>query len=723
MRLIYYVLIVAVMAVAANRMSAEDQLTPIRYQNPGLVVDLGVGLWAWPLPMDYDGDGDLDLVVNCPDYPYAGTYFFENPGVADSQQPHTGMPIFKPAVRIAEKKSNVQVSEVNGRPIVSTPGTIYLDFPQHQYAKPVKLGLPSKLDLPFKRTRANQWKLIDWEHDGDLDLIVGIGVWDDYGWDDAWDEEGNWTNGPLHGYVYLIENLAGNDATQSEQDTELNSKQSVWKAVPQSEPWPDSLGARPQWAKPVQVVAGGSPVDVYGMPSPNLADFDGDGDFDLICGEFLDGFTWFENIGQRTQPKFAKGVRLTHEANARASGSSSRQAVRMDLQMITPVAIDWDRDGDVDLICGDEDGRVAFIERRPGSAMQESVSPNFEQPVYFQQIAEEIKFGALVTPVGVDWDGDGDEDIVCGNTAGYVGVIENLGGAPLPKFAAPRLLREVALQTGVTLNEPIRPQAGPKGSIQGPAEAKWGYTTISVADWDNDGTFDIIANNIWGKVSWYDRVQDLMSRAQPLEVARDTGPKPDWLWWSPGKELATQWRTTPCAVDWNDDGLVDLVMLDHEGYLAFYERLAIEDQNAEADDLRSPQPATLGPPQRIFKIQGPSEFDSRHRPVGDKTDGLLRLNANRAGASGRRKLHVVDWDGDGRKDLLVNSENANWLRNVKTDEDGFVWFEDMGKMDAKRLAGHTTSPTTVDWDQDGIPDLLLGAEDGRLYFKRNPRSK
>ena len=41
-------------------LSASDSLTRLRYNNPGLTVDLGVGLWAWPLPMDYDGDGDLD---------------------------------------------------------------------------------------------------------------------------------------------------------------------------------------------------------------------------------------------------------------------------------------------------------------------------------------------------------------------------------------------------------------------------------------------------------------------------------------------------------------------------------------------------------------------------------------------------------------------------------------------------------------------------------------
>jgi hypothetical protein len=71
---------------------------------------------------------------------------------------------------------------------------------------------------------------------------------------------------------------------------------------------------------------------------------------------------------------------------------------------------------------------------------------------------------------------------------------------------------------------------------------------------------------------------------------------------------------------------------------------------------------------------------------------------------------------------MINSVNANWLRNVS--DDGTNWmFEDEGTVGERVLAGHTTSPTTVDWDRDGIRDLLLGAEDGRFYFMRNPNNR
>src|SRR5207253_1087810 len=124
----------------------------------------------------------------------------------------------------------------------------------------------------------------------------------------------------------------------------------------------------------------------------------------------------------------------------------------------------------------------------------------------------------------------------------------------------------------------IRILAGANGSIQGPAEAKWGYTTLSVADWDGDGLPDLLVNSILGKVVWYrnigTRAAPQLAAALPIEVEWD-GPQPAlaYGWLRPeGKALLTQWRTTPVGVDWNKDGLMDLVMLDQEGYLAFFER-------------------------------------------------------------------------------------------------------------------------------------------------------
>ena len=215
--------------------AAPSQLEPIRYNNPGLVVDLGVGLWAWPLPMDYDRDGDLDLVVSCPDKPYNGTYFFENPGTEPSpvneptgnNAPSVagGLPrrsrchslSSSPPSTSPTARPTCKVSYIDGEPVVMTPAKIYANFRTDQYSQPIKLPLPEKLDPQYKRYRANQWKLLDWEGDGDLDVIAGIEIWDDYGWDDAWDAEGNWKNGPLHGFVYLVENVTGEPSAVSDQ--------------------------------------------------------------------------------------------------------------------------------------------------------------------------------------------------------------------------------------------------------------------------------------------------------------------------------------------------------------------------------------------------------------------------------------------------------------------------------------------------------------------------
>ncbi|MBL7186910.1 MAG: VCBS repeat-containing protein [Phycisphaerae bacterium] len=642
-------------AVCSN---AQAALERVKYNHPGLVVDLGVGLWAWPLPVDYDNDGDYDMVVCCPDKPYNGTYFFEN---ADGD---VTMPVFKPAVKVGTGHRNIRPSYVDGAVRLLLPAREITGFrdPKNQLKQTRPIYRSTNVHDSKGRVRANQWQYCDYDADGVLDLIVGVGDWEEYGWDNAFDYQGNWTRGPLRGYVYLIRNKGTTED--------------------------------PTYAKAERILAAGKPVDVYGMPSPNFADFDLDGDLDLICGEFVDKFTWFENTGTRTHPEYAAGRHLTCQG----------KPLKMDLCMIVPVALDWDKDGDVDLVVGQEDGRVAFVENT-GKIVDGM--PRFEAPKFFRQQADNVKFGALVTPYSFDWDGDGDEDLICGNTAGYIGFIENLDGGDPPKWAEPVRLKA----DGKTL----RIMAGPNGSIQGPCEAKWGYTTLSVADWNHDGLSDIVVNSIWGKVLWYENVgtrgSPKLTAARPIEVEwAGKPPKPAWNWWEPeGKALATQWRTTPAVLDYDEDGLNDLVMLDHEGYLVLFRR------------AKRNQRLVLLPGKRIFTCENISVFDSIHR-AKNKTGGLLRMNDGSAGKSGRRKFCFADWDLDGRLDILVNSQNVSLLRNVSDNSHKHV-FSDARMADSRILAGHTTSPTTVDWDKDGRPDLLVGGEDGFFYYMKNPHAK
>ena len=646
------VLSAALLAVAST--ARADGLEQLKYNNPGLAVDLGVGLWAWPVPCDADGDGDYDLVVSCPDKPSNGVWFFEN---ATGDTARHKFPVFKPARKLSSTVHYVMPSYTDGKLRVLSPGAEHPQFATKGTAEKLSLPLSKAFYTPVgkqpkgPKVRHNQWRYADYNGDGKADLVIGIEDWSEYGWDDAYNAKGEWQNGPLHGFVFVA--LAKADGG---------------------------------FADPVRVEAAGKPIDTYGCPSPNFADFDGDGDLDLLCGEFLDGFTYFENVGTRTEPKYAAGRRMKDAAD---------KPLRMDLQMIVPVAFDWDKDGDLDLIVGDEDGRVALVENT--GKMSADRTPLVAGPVYFQQEADTLKCGALATPVCFDWDGDGDLDILSGNTAGCVEFFENLSGKGVaaPKWAAPTRL-EVD-------GKPFRIMAGPNGSIQGPAEAKWGYTTFSVADWDADGLPDIVLNSILGDVVWLKNVgtrkEPKLSAPQPIAVEwpKDS-PQPAlaWGWRKPsGDMLLTQWRTTPVAHDFNADGLPDLAMLDTEGYLAFIERAKRDGKLA------------LLAPRRAFVFE----------------NGLpLRLNANPAGKSGRRKLCVTDWDGDGKFDFLLNSANADLLQQVGLKNGTWV-FKNAGTLAKQNIEGHDVSPAVSDFDADGVPDFLGGAEDGRFYTLRNPRAK
>ncbi len=85
---------------------------------------------------------------------------------------------------------------------------------------------------------------------------------------------------------------------------------------------------------------------------------------------------------------------------------------------------------------------------------------------------------------------------------------------------------------------------------------------------------------------------------------------------------------------------------------------------------------------------------------------------------------AVDWDGDGRLDILVGAEDGyvTFLRNTGTGSDGRPTFEKIGRVEGVEPsihAGVLPSPAAHDFSGNGLPDLVVGNSTGELLFYEN----
>jgi hypothetical protein len=126
------------------------------------------------------------------------------------------------------------------------------------------------------------------------------------------------------------------------------------------------------YADPFMFLAAGKPVISNVLISPNFAHFDADDDLDLLCAGADGGLMYYENSNTNSEPLYENG-RLLRDAQGKKIAMLSKR--------IVPVAFDWDKDGDTDLLVGDAEGRVALVEH---SGTYHEHLPVFLQPVYFQ---------------------------------------------------------------------------------------------------------------------------------------------------------------------------------------------------------------------------------------------------------------------------------------------------------------------------------------------------
>jgi hypothetical protein len=143
------------------------------------------------------------------------------------------------------------------------------------------------------------------------------------------------------------------------------------------------------------------------------------------------------------------------------------------------MAVDWDGDGDLDLVVGNFAGSFyLFTGQGSGKFLP--------QPKQITTGAGPLKIqGAHSDPFPVDWDGDGDLDLLSGSSSGGVQWAENSAGAGKePKFKQFRDL--IQPDQPIVYGKPLA-----ESDLTGPT----GSTRVWVDDINADGKLDLLVGD------------------------------------------------------------------------------------------------------------------------------------------------------------------------------------------------------------------------------------
>ncbi|MCX8056182.1 MAG: VCBS repeat-containing protein [Ignavibacteria bacterium] len=435
-----------------------DKTFPIFFKIDNFFFEVNkfTGNDAKPALIDIDGDGDLDLFIGIGESlfggPSAGTIIgFRN----------TGRKNFPRFVRDRALTNGIQDLGLNAFPAfadLNNDGKIELlvGRDQNTFAYFVNVGskkIPqwARQSFPFGNFESKSyWKtptFADIDNDGDLDLIYGS----------------------ADGELYFYRNIG----------TAKNPK----------------FKLESQLFEPIRIAGGSASV--------SLADFDNDGDIDLLSGDYLGGFQFFRNVGNKFYPSFKKENKIFSSLSVPSFS--------------TPIFVDVDNDGDMDIISGALNGKVyCFINNRSGFVENQSIFKN-------------IKVKEKSAPAAADINGDGFMDyLICGGTPDQYLMLINDGK------------NNFNVNNSILNNVNFLFDSRP-----------------TFADVDCDGDYDLIIGTRDGRIIYYENTGT--PYFPYFELNRDLF-----------KDVRVKQNASPGFADLDGNGRLELVLGDYSGNFFYY---------------------------------------------------------------------------------------------------------------------------------------------------------